>query len=433
MNRTARWLPDAGAGAATFVIGLAEVNRYSYAEPWTAVAVVAGVALAVVLARGLPAAALAVAWLTALLQVVTGTRPMLTEVLLAVVAFGCARWGRIPTVWLSGLSIPVAAVVAVMWLSPYEFYQALQIIGIDGIAADAYRTGRFDWRLIGSVVGIALLATPWLLGLALRFAARSQDSRRSQVAAEAQRDQAEEIARLREEQAQLARDVHDVVGHSLAVILAQAESAQYLEDADTQGLKITMANIATSARSSLDDVRQVLASTSGARGADAPPTSQVVDLDSLVEGVRASGHQVVATEVGTPQPMPPELAVVAFRVLQEMLTNAIKHGRRDRPVLVERHWEGDLRIEVQNALPEDEAAPAARHLAPTQPIAVAPPPPPPPPPPSTLPAAPGSPSGGQGLDGMRRRLEAVGGHLDVRRRTDPPTFTATAWVPVRSR
>ena len=60
---------------------------------------------------------------------------------------------------------------------------------------------------------------------------------RSQVEAEAERDQAEEIARLRDEQARLARDVHDVVGHSLAVILAQAESAQYLDDDDTAALK----------------------------------------------------------------------------------------------------------------------------------------------------------------------------------------------------
>jgi signal transduction histidine kinase len=102
--------------------------------------------------------------------------------------------------------------------------------------------------------------------------------------------------------------------------------------------------------------------------------------------------------------------VVAFRVLQEMLTNAIKHGPRNRPVRVERHWEGDLRIEVQNALDSvsDE----------TQPLAVAVEPPSP---------------GGQGIDGMRRRLESVGGRLDVRRRLDPPTFTATAWVPVRAR
>ena len=104
---------------------------------------------------------------------------------------------------------------------------------------------------------------PWLLGLALRFSARSQASRRSQVVAEAERDQAAEIARLRDEQTRLAHDVHDVVGHSLAVILAQAESAQFRDDEDTEALKQTMTNIATSARGSLEDVRQVLAATSG--------------------------------------------------------------------------------------------------------------------------------------------------------------------------
>ncbi|WGX96656.1 sensor histidine kinase [Nocardioides sp. L-11A] len=423
-SRAARWAPDLLAGVAAFLVGLVEINRYYYVELWPPLVVITGVAVAVGLSRALPGAALAVAWFTGLLQVLTGVDPMVTEVLLAVVAFGCARWGRLPTVWLSGLSIPAGAVIAVVWLSPYSFYEGLDNLGIGGLAEDAYRAGGYGVRATAGILGIALLATPWLLGLALRFASRSQDSRRSQVAAEAQRDQAEEIARLREEQAQLARDVHDVVGHSLAVILAQAESAQYLEDADTQGLKLTMANIATSARSSLDDVRQVLASTAQRPGAAASAGPQA-DLDSLIEGVRASGHQVLTTEVGTPQPMPPELAVVAFRVLQEMLTNAIKHGPRDQPVHVERHWDGDLRIEVRNALPEPVAEPDPA-LDVTHPIAV--PLPPPPPPPVQPP-----PAGGQGLDGMRRRLEAVGGRLDVRRRTDPPTFTATAWVPVRAR
>ncbi|HYF74666.1 MAG TPA: histidine kinase, partial [Nocardioides sp.] len=255
--------------------------------------------------------------------------------------------------------------------------------------------------------GLAALGVPWLSGLAFRYYDRARVSQVSQVAAEVRRDEAEEIARLREEQARLARDVHDVVGHSLAVILAQAESAQYLKDADTKALKRTMDNIATTARSSLDDVRQVLASTSGAAG----PRPGSTDLDSLVAGIRASGHEVLSTEFGTPQPLPPELATVAYRVLQEMLTNALKHGRRDEPVRVERHWEGELRIEVQNVV-----EPVAEEPQETQPLAAAP-----------------VAGGGQGLDGMRRRLESVGGRLDVRRRSDPPTFTATAWLPVRSR
>jgi len=195
--------------------------------------------------------------------------------------------------------------------------------------------------------------------------------------------------------------VHDVVGHSLTVILAQAESAQFIEDPDR--LKQTMQTIAGSARTSLQDVRQVL--TPGPEPAAVRPGG----LDELIETVRASGHPVVSTEVGEVRPLPPELETVAYRVLQEMLTNAIKHGRRDRTVLVERRWpersSGDrmLRLQVRNAV--DVSA--------TVSLAVG--------------------NGAQGIPGMRRRLESVGGWLDVSRNDQPddPSFTAVAFVPVR--
>lgn len=412
MSGWRHWLPDLGVGLVVLLVGLVEVlniDTYYYVDnprPGL-VLVVAGIAAAAALARRLPAVALALVWAVCALQVLTGTQLLMVQLAIGIVASGAARWGSMATVWLSALSIPVAAAIAVLWIDVGVFYAALNTAGFAMLAEQTSRFGD-RWQLTAAIAGMAVLGVPWLAGLTLRFSARATQSRASQVEAEAERDQAEEIARLRDQQAQLARDVHDVVGHSLAVILAQAESAQYLDDVDTQGLKRTMENIATSARSSLDDVRQVLASTSGG----ATPPARQVDLDALVEGVRASGHEVVSTEVGPPQPMPPELEVVAFRVLQEMLTNAIKHGRRDRPVRVERHWEGDLRIEVQNAL--DLTAPETQPLVHADPAA--------PPPPA-----------GQGLDGMRRRLDAVGGRLDVRRRLDPPTFTATAWVPVRPR
>ena len=387
------WLPDAVAGVVAFLLAVWEIAHDSSGVTGgpSAYLVALLLAVAVGLSRRAPGAALAVAWCLGFMHIDTGVQPLVTEILLAVVAFGCARWGDTLVVWLSGISIPLGAGVAVVWLDPNVFYDSLGVAGIQGLAQRGYYGGN-GWRLSAGLLGTGLLMAPWLLGLALRFSARSEVSRASQVVAEAERDQAEEIARLREDQARLGRDVHDVVGHSLAVILAQAESAQYLDDADTAALKRTMTNIAMSARSSLDDVRTVLASTQGTAAA---PTRQP-DLESLIDGVRASGHTVESTVVGTPQPMPPELEVVAFRVLQEMLTNAIKHGRRDLPVQVERHWDDDLRIEVQNAVAEGPQTDV-----------------------------------GQGLVGMRRRLDAVGGRLDVRRRTDPPTFTATAWVPVR--
>jgi signal transduction histidine kinase len=390
------WAPDLGAGALVALVAVREVARDTSggaggSGPYV---LALGLGAAVALARLAPAAALVVAWALGSVQVLTGTSPLVSELLLTYVAFACARWGSTVVVWLSGASIPLGATLAVLWLDPGVFYRALDVAGVKVLAENAYR-GTGDWRLPAALFGTGILMAPWLLGLALRFAARSQSSRRSQAAAEAERDQVAEIARLRDEQTRLAHDVHDVVGHSLAVILAQAESAQFLDDADVAGLKRTMANIATSARSSLDDVRQVLAPS------DTTPTSHRVDLDTLLEGVRASGHEVESRLVGTPQPMPPELEVVAFRVLQEMLTNAIRHGRRDLPVTVERHWDGDLRIEVQNAVLES-------------------------------PDLDRQGLDGQGLDGMRRRLDAVGGRLDVRRRSDPPTFTTTAWVPVRT-
>jgi signal transduction histidine kinase len=335
-----------------------------------------------------------------------------TETVIAAVAFGCARWGHPATVIMSGLSIPAAAAVAALLVirDPYGYFGQVGPFRELVDLADAFGGGAL---LVGAAAVAALvLLVPWLAGLLVRATTRARTSSARQEEAEQdaaravrETEQAREIARLREEQARLARDVHDVVGHSLAVILAQAESAQYVED--DQKLKETMATIATSARSSLQDVRQVLTTTR-----DRPVAVRSGGLDSLVDGVRSSGHEVVSTEVGHPQPLPPELEVVAYRVLQEMLTNAIKHGRRDTPVECERHWEGELRIEVRNVIRPDEI---------TQPIQLA----------TAGPSAGEQP--GQGVEGMRRRLTAVGGRLDVRRREEPTgaTFTATAWLPLR--
>jgi len=411
MSQWRHWVPDILLGAAVAVIGLGEVltsDAYQYTgESPMLVLVSIGMGVAVACSRHAPAVALAVVWAVCGVQVLDGTTVLLTQLAVAIVAFGTARWGRPATVVVSGLSIPLAAAAAVWFLSDGNTIRALEIGEVSRMIDDAYQYGD-TWQIGASIVGLAILSIPWLTGLAFRYSDRARQSRVSQVEAEAERDQAAEIARLREEQTRLARDVHDVVGHSLAVILAQAESAQYLKDADTTALRTTMANIATSARSSLQDVRQVLTTTAGGTAQPA----RTPGLDSLLDGVRAGGHEVISTEIGSPQPLPPELDVVAFRVLQEMLTNALKHGQRDQPVLVERHWEGELRIEVRNVI--DTSADETQPLVMAEPVPE---------------------HRGQGLEGMRRRLESVGGRLDVRRRAEPggPTFTATAWVPVRSR
>lgn len=396
------WLPELVLGTLVLVVGLLEQANAGYlgtGDRLTLAVVTVCLAIAVGLFRKAPGIALLLVWFAGAAQVVWSPPFLFVQASVAIVAFGAARWGSHLTVALSGLSIPAAGVIGVYFLRANGFNNLFDRESYRTLYDAAQQLGD-TWQVGAGILAAAVLTVPWMAGLVLRYSNRAAQSKVSQQAAEeeaerAQREseQAREVARLREEQAQLARDVHDVVGHSLAVILAQAESAQFLDEADTGALRLSMANIANSARSSLQDVRQVLTSTQ-------EPTELPGELRDLVAGVQASGHDLVFHEVGAARSLAPELATVAYRVLQEMLTNAIRHGRRNKPVEVELHWAGELRIETVNAIADRDEP----DLAP-----------------------------GNGLDGMRRRLESVGGRLDVRRRgTDEPTFTATAWIPVRT-
>ncbi|WP_345459818.1 sensor histidine kinase [Nocardioides marinquilinus] len=397
----AAWAPEAVLGVALLLAGLLVDLEPSRGTDGSTLLVLLGTVAAAVLCRQVPAASLALVWVVGAYQLYTATPLLAVQLSVALVAYGCARWGDRWVLVASALSIPAGAAIGLTLVARFDYFpfeEASRTRRIVNLLQDLGLTG----LVIVLAVPVLVLAAPWFLGLVVRLASRARESRESQlraeeatVRAETETAQAREIARLRDDQTRLARDVHDVVGHSLAVILAQAESGQYLPDDDPARLKQTLATIATSARSSLQDVRQVLSSP------DSTPETR--PLDTLVDGVRAGGHEVVLRELGTERPLPPDLEVTAYRVLQEMLTNAVKHGRRDEPVFVERHWPDDaladeLRIEVRNAIAHlDEAG------------------------------------NGLGLDGMRQRLDAVGGRLDVRRREEEATFTVTAWLPLGPR
>jgi signal transduction histidine kinase len=394
--RGREWLSFTAIAVVVVAAGAAELNQVPlvYGGGPASVVFLLFLGVAVGIARREPALALALAWLAGTVQALEGLPILLTEASLAVVLFAAARWGRPVTGVLAGASVVFIPLLALAWVR-------VGGVGV-GVAGQLLYTllGRsglglqYFWLLL---FGLALLGIPYLLGLSLRFQSGARTAQEAQQSAERDASQAQEIARLQEAQNQLARDVHDVVGHSLTVILAQAESAQFIEDPEK--LKQTMQTIAGSARTSLQDVRQVLTPgqelTAARRGG----------LEALIEEVRASGHPLVATEVGEPRPLPPELDAVAYRVLQEMLTNAIKHGSRDRAIVVDRRWPPPggpalLRIQVRNIIDTDATQADAT---------------------------------GQGLFGMRRRLAAVGGALEVQRAEDAggPTFTVIASVPVR--
>lgn len=385
-----RWLPEAMVALAVAVISLLLTSANLVLEyRWSLV--VAVLCAAVLFCRHRPGVALALLWVDAALKEsfmlqldershgydsvwsavaedaradVFGGLPVYI-VVLAAVFFGVGRWGGRATVVLGGVTA----------MLPVVLHLAL------GGRTEAVGNMLLD----APVVGLLPLAA----GMVVRFAARASASDAEAATAKTTLAETEEIARLKAAQARLATDVHDVVGHSLAVILAQAEAGQYADD--DAALKQRLATIAGSARGSLREVRAVLEGT-------APAGPGV--LDELVERVGSGGREIVSTETGTPRPLPPELATVAYRSLQEMLTNALRHGAADQPVHVGRHWPdeaaGVLRIEVRNMVTTDAATEAE----------------------------------GRGLTGMRRRLQAVGGRVDVR--LDQGEFTVTASVPVRS-
>ena len=404
--------PDLLLGLAVAGYGFTEANRYVVASSTSMHRIELAVLLtaaAVALFRTLPGAALVIAWVTALFQFTGGPPALMAQLSFGLVAYGAARHGDRTVLWLSGLSLPCGAVMALLLI-------LRRGIDLTSPLSDLVRPlgglQLASLTLVGAVL-LAVVAVPWLIGLLQRVRIKAErDQAQAEVLrlrAETERSQAQKIAELRDGQARLARDVHDVVGHSLAVILVQAESAQFLPQTDTAAMRRTMENIAASARQSLREVREVLASTmdDGQRPAAAPTGS----LDSLIEGVDTAGSPLQSTVRGQPRPLPPELEAVAFRVLQEMLTNALKHGRRGQPVLVERHWADTLRLEVRNTVADGLPGPdRARGAADGE--------------------RPGS-----GIDGIRRRLDAVGGRLDVRCAEDVdtgPVFTATAWMPLRA-
>lgn len=402
------WLPDVLLGSAVAAFGIVDVSYQLSATSYVTTAqwlVTLGCALSAALFRHLPGGALLAFWLTCLVLVLSSTPLLAVMLVVVLVGYGTGRHGTTLVVWLSGLSIPLGAALAALVVRR-DGYQVVARI-YDPILSiyDGGRIGTFTLVAIGLVV----FAMPWLLGLLVRSLAQTEESKEQRIAAESlQREaeaglaQARQIADLRASQARLANDVHDVVGHSLAVILAQAESAQFLGDDQTPQIRETLQNVASSARQSLQDVRAVLSSAQS----DTPAGSTTAGLDSLVDGLARSGHDVRSEVLGQPRPLPPEIEAVAFRVLQEMLTNALRHGSRGRPVLVERHWDEQLRIEVRNAVDTVDA---------------------------TRVDEPGR-GDGLGIDGMRRRLESVGGRLATRQRDDLDgvSFTATAWIPTRA-
>lgn len=378
------WVPQVTVGVAVFVVCTVLTvpqHRHDQLMLGLQVLLVLGYAVAAGLSRRRPGWSLGVAALTGLLQALTGAGLSIAQLALLVVVYGCARWGSTAVLWLGAAAVPLSAAIGAWGLSDLHVSSSDFVAG-DSVAALLLTRAAYWHTGTLVVLGAVLLACSWISGLALRMRERAQLADAERVAAQHAGSIADETARLRAAQAELARDVHDVVGHSLAVILAQAEAARVLDDPER--VRQMLGHIVDTTRSSLQDVRGVLTDTASPPG----------DLDDLVDRVAAT-RAVQRQSRGQVRPLPPDLQTVAHRVLQEMLTNALRHGTPDGLIGVEMRWQTEhLTLVVTND------------------------------------AAVVDPPDGNGIPGMRRRLGEVGGFFHLHH--DGTAAIATATMPLRA-
>jgi signal transduction histidine kinase len=240
---------------------------------------------------------------------------------------------------------------------------------------------------VESVEGFLPLAAAWFIGDSVaarrRYVAGLAEQAERERAAEAERARQE----VREERVRIARELHDVVAHTLAVITVQAGVGRRLAAKRPEEASSALESIEMIGRTAQDELRVVLGllREEKTEAAALAPAPRLVDLKELVETVRASGTPVELRTSGTDGQLSPALELTVYRVVQEALTNVVRHAPGARALVDIAVSAGQIRLEVSDGGPSGRSAGAG----------------PRPPMPGT----------GNGIVGMRERIGAFGGWL----------------------
>ncbi|HVU76416.1 MAG TPA: histidine kinase [Gaiellaceae bacterium] len=253
---------------------------------------------------------------------------------------------------------------------------------------------------VGDVVwafGFAVLA--WLFGLAVRGRQRRISSLELEtLQLQAARDERARAA-VAEERARIARELHDIVAHAVSVVVVQAQAGQRLVGVDDDGARASLGAIEESARGALSEMRRLLGLLRSVDGATLEPSPGIADLGRLVEQVREAGLDVAVEVVGEPSRLAPGVELTVYRVVQEGLTNALKHSGAATARVTIRHAPDGVRVEVA-----DDGGGASASAGP----------------------------GGHGLIGIRERIELYGGSLESGRRAPGGGWVLEARLPLEA-
>src|SRR4051794_12623557 len=153
-----------------------------------------------------------------------------------------------------------------------------------------------------------------------------------------------------DERARIARELHDVVAHNVSMIVVQAGAAERVLEGDQPHVRDALTAIAVTGRETVDEMRRLLGVLRRVEdGLSLAPQPTLRELDALVAHVREAGLPVELRVEGAPQPLPPGVDLSAFRIVQEALTNALKHAGRSARAWVTVRYELDaVEVEIEN-------------------------------------------------------------------------------------
>ncbi|WP_227025880.1 sensor histidine kinase [Streptomyces fodineus] len=262
------------------------------------------------------------------------------------------------------------------------------------------------------LMAIALFAVAVLIGTVLRSRseARTQLARQTTITAEERARRA-----LLEERSRIARELHDVVAHHMSVISIQAQVAPHLVENPSEELRENLAGIRNNALEALTELRRVLGvlrsegpdepgavddthrlSAPGTGPAPHAPQPNLARLDALIENTRAAGVEVAMKTKGQPRGYPPGVELSAYRIVQEALSNVLRHAPGAKVTVEVLHYSHGICLDITNSRPSRPAPP--------------------------------SPGSGHGLLGMRERAAMLGGHVLARGEREGG-FRVTAFLP----
>jgi signal transduction histidine kinase len=373
------------------------------------------------------------AWWVSALMIVANAAPIafrrrfpMSVALVSAVAFAATQLLQVPEVFLVNFTLFIALYTVGAWCSDRVRAEAVRWVVIGGMFAWLFVAISFGWAspnalpndtdspvapyvaisLLNIVINVIYFGAAWYAGnraWASAVARHELAERTAELAAERERSAAQAVTI---ERVRIARELHDVVAHHVSLMGVQAGAARRVIDRDPAQATASLGVVEESARTAVEELRRMLgtlrsdddADGLGTPHGDGPSTEGITRIAELAESARVAGHPAEYVVVGTERPVPPTVAVVAYRIVQEAVTNILKHaGPTARADVRLRYLDDGVEVEVAD---DGLGARAARSTS----------------------------GSGLGHVGMRERVDAVDGRIEIGPRARGG-YLVRAWLP----